>query len=213
MIYSITRSLGMPLKCIRKDFFMGKSHIHMKTKIIIFALIFFSFLSTSAMKAFAAEGEKSSQPSATFAAILEAQSVDNRAFALEKYLEAQDSPLAPYASVFVHEADKNGLPWNFVAAISGTESSFGKVAPCNNFYGFGIYGTHMLCFNSIEDGIKTVSQALRDRYINGWGCQTVAEIGSYYAASNEWAGHTQYFMNEIEAFRAKLDTQALPISL
>jgi len=78
---------------------------------------------------------------------------DNRIQTLRAFLENRNSPLAPYANVFVNEADKNNLDWKLVAAISGLESSFGLHIPAysNNGWGFGIYGDNVLKFSSWED--------------------------------------------------------------
>jgi len=183
----------------------------MKTKLISFVFLL-TFLFVAPHKAAAAE--LSSGSSAIFASTITAQSSDTRGLALRAYFTKQNSPLASYADVFVAMADRYGLPWHLVAAISCTESSCGLQAPynCNNFYGFGIYGDNVLCFKSIPEGIETVSEALRDKYINQWGATDVYGIGRLYAASPAWAGHTLYFMKQIEAFKLSFDASALPIS-
>lgn len=185
----------------------------MKAGIFILLTLLLSLSFSS--KTFAADEVNASGASATFAANITAQSTDTRARALQKYLEIKNSPLAPYASVFVNEADINKLPWDLVIAISGTESTLGQQAPtnCNNFYGYGIYADNVLCFTSVEDGIKTVSKALRETYMNKWGAQTVDDIGRLYAASPAWSGHTKLFMKQIEDFKQQYDQEYLPISL
>ncbi len=184
----------------------------MKAGIIILFALFFSLIFASTVSA---DEVKSSRSSANFAADTTAQRIDTRALALQKYLEAHNSPLAQYAGVFVKEADANRLPWDLVVAITGTESTFGQEAPynCNNFYGFGIYGNNTLCFGSVEEGITAVSKSLRETYMDKWECETVADIGRLYAASPAWSGHTQYFMNQIEAYKDFYDQEHLPISL
>lgn len=182
----------------------------MKLTFISFFIALFVFL---LLPAHMFAQEKASASSATFAESTPTQSFDERGLVLEKYLESQNSPLAPYAYTFVSTADKYALPWQLLVAITGTESTLGKVAPCNNFYGFGIYGDHMLCFTSIEDGIDTVSKSLRQDYINKWGATDVYAIGKLYAASPTWADHTMFFVNQINAFKMLYDFQVLPISL
>lgn len=151
--------------------------------------------------------------SASFAAILKTQTEDTRVEALRSYLKSMDSPLEAYAADYVNEADKNSLPWDLVISIAGTESSLGKAEPCNNSYGFGVYGDNMLCFTSVKEGIATVSKALKERYIDGWHCKDIDEIGKYYAASNTWSMHTKYFMGQIEDYKVKYDQETLHISL
>ena len=141
--------------------------------------------------------------------------VDSRVIKLQKYLEQYNSPLAEYADVFVREADKNGLDWKFVAAISGVESTFGKHIPpySYNGWGWGVYGGNVHRFASWEDAISTISTDLRSKYMNKWGAKDVYSIGRIYAASPTWAVRVESFMNKIEAFDETPDLAALPISL
>jgi hypothetical protein len=185
----------------------------MKTKLISFVFLLVLLLATP-HKTFAAE--LASGSSANFASLVTTtQSYDTRRLALRAYLMSYHSPLAQYADYYVAMADKYGLPWNLVPAITGTESTFGQQAPanCNNFYGYGIYGSNVLCFTSVEAGIETVSKALREQYVNTWGATTVDEIGHLYAASPTWSAHTTFFMKQMETFKVSFDAQALPISL
>jgi len=48
--------------------------------------------------------------------------IDPRILAMYQFLSDHGSPLAPYASTFIREADKYGLDWRLVASISGIES-------------------------------------------------------------------------------------------
>lgn len=160
--------------------------------------------------------EKLSGPSASFAAILKAKVADHRVQILHSYLEKYNSPLTPYAGTFVREADRYGIDWKLVVSISGVESTFGKAEPegCNNGWGYGIYGDNMLCFTSYNDAIHTISQALREKYLNKWGATDVYSIGHLYAASPTWADRVTYFMNDIDAYQHGLeDNQPLSISL
>lgn len=139
---------------------------------------------------------------------------DNRAKILKKYLEIHDSPLKDNAKDFVYYADKYNLDWKFVAAISGLESTFGQQIPYNSYnaWGWGIYGDNMIRFNSWEEGIKTISQGLRERYINGWGASNVYEIGAIYAASPTWAQRVNSFMNNIQEFALSNPQETLSLS-
>ena len=128
---------------------------------------------------------------------------DARVKRLQSFLEKRNSPLAPYAKVFVEQADKNNIDWKMVAAISGVESTYGQFIPpySYNAWGFGVYGDNVRRFTSWEDGITTVSTALRQDYMDKWKAQDVYEIGRIYAASPTWAVRVERFMNEIDAYR------------
>jgi hypothetical protein len=129
-------------------------------------------------------------------------------------LEKYNSPLVPYAGTFVETADKYNLDWKLVAAISGVESTFGREIPDASFngWGWGIYGDNMIRFSSWNEGIETISQGLRTKYIDKWGAKDVYEIGRFYAASPTWAQRVEYFMNSIEEYR-NLSMANLSISL
>lgn len=159
--------------------------------------------------------EKTSLASANFAGVLKTKVGDNRAKVLQAYLQAHNSPMAPFANTFVQDADTYNLDWRLLPAIAGVESTFGQAEPvnCYNGWGYGIYGNNMMCFYSYYEAIHTISQALREKYINTWGATDVYSIGHIYAASPTWADRVTYFMNDIEAFKENTDNQTLPISL
>src|SRR3989344_3562420 len=124
----------------------------------------------------------------------------SRVKTLKAYLEAKDSPMAGNAEDFVKEAYKYDLDWRFVAAIAGLESSFGKAIPYNSYnaWGWGVYGDNVIRFSSWEEGIATISQGLRERYIKNWGAENIYQIGAMYAASPTWASRIVYLMGKIE---------------
>lgn len=187
--------------------------MNVKNLVLSFLLLFTFFIITPSAYA----EEKASASSATFSTILASmRQNDNRAKILESYLNQFNSPLAPYAKTFIAAADQYNLDWRLVAAISGVESTFGKAEPadCYNGWGFGIYGSHVRCFDSYRDAIFTISQALREQYMDKWGASDVYTIGHYYAASPTWADRVSYFMNDMETYRQSLDyNQPLTISL
>jgi len=182
-----------------------------KNLLISFLLLTIFFFASSSAHA----QEKASQPSATFADILHNKELDNRAKVLSAYLSEHNSPLAPYAGAFVRDADEFDIDWRLVAAISGVESTFGQAQPadCNNSWGYGIYGSNRLCFTSYYEAIRTISQALRQRYMDQWGAQDVYSIGHLYAASPTWADRVTFFMEDIDEFRLRNTNTPLSISL
>jgi len=142
------------------------------------------------------------------------KATDSRVRILREYLEKYNSPLVPYAATFVDTADKYNLDWKLVAAISGVESTFGRQIPPDSFngWGWGIYGNNMIRFSSWNEGIETISEGLRTKYIDKWGARNVYEIGRFYAASPTWAQRVEYFMNSIGNFET-LSLANLSISL
>lgn len=127
---------------------------------------------------------------------------DNRVEALKTYLLMHNSPLAEYASDLVEQADKNGIDWRLVAAISGNESGFGLalIPGSYNAWGYGIYGSHVTYFSSYSEAIAVISTALKDNYIDRLGTNSVYAIGSMYAADPAWANKVSMYMSQIENF-------------
>jgi len=136
--------------------------------------------------------------------------VDNRAKALRAYLEKNDSLLADSAETFVEQADKYNIDWKLVAAIAGLESGFGKHIPYNSYnaWGWGVYGTNVHYFTSWDDGIETISEGIRVRYMNQRGATDVYGIGKTYASSPTWAVRVEMFMNKIDAFYSDFETNS-----
>lgn len=141
---------------------------------------------------------------------------DTRVEHLRAFLASYDSPLADSAEAFVAEAEKNNLDWKLVAAIAGTESTFGKHIPSGSYnaWGWGIptgaqYG---LGFKTWEQGIATVSEGLAKNYF-GRGAKTLYDVGWIYAANgNSWGNHVTFFINKIEAF-VPSSPELLPVSI
>lgn len=188
----------------------------MKRKQLFLFLVAF-ILSATVFPSEAQAGQKMAGSSAAFAQVVTTpqQEVDNRAEILKKYLEQYDSPLAEHADAFIEQADKHNLDWKLVAAIAGVESYYGQMIPPYSFngWGYGVYGNNVRRFESWEDGIATVSNALREDYMDKWGATNVYEIGSFYAADTKWANKVTHFIDEIDAFSANYTDTTLSISL
>ncbi len=127
--------------------------------------------------------------------------VDYRAQILSDYLKSKNSPLSDSAQTFVSEADKYNLDWKLVAAISGLESGFGKEIPYNSYngWGWGVYGDNVMYFSSWDDAIATISQGLRQNYLDK-GATDIYSIGHIYAASPTWAQRVTAIMANIDTF-------------
>jgi len=158
--------------------------------------------------------ELSAGSSAAFLKPVGQETTDSRIRILREFLEKYNSPLVPFAGTFIEAADKYNLDWKLVAAISGVESTFGREIPTDSYngWGWGIYGDNVIRFSSWNEGIETISEGLRDKYIDKWGAQDVYSIGRLYAASPTWAQRVEYFMNLIEQYQ-KSKLADLPISL
>lgn len=136
---------------------------------------------------------------------------DERAKILKSYLESHSSPLAPYADAFITQADQHGLPWTWVVAISGVESTFGKHIPHNSYNAWG-WANGAYNFQGWEGGIAIVTKALKTNYVDR-GADTISKIAPIYAPpSTTWASKVTYFISKIENFNS-FDITELPISL
>ena len=125
--------------------------------------------------------------------------VDKRIIKLEKFLESYDSPLAEYADKFVESADKYGLDWKLVPAITGVESTFGKQIPAGSFNAYG-WANGAFYFESWEQSIDLVSKTLKEKYIKR-GLDTPYKMGPVYAPpSKTWAYKVVSFMNKLDCF-------------
>lgn len=143
------------------------------------------------------------------------EKIDDRVVKLQAYLRKFNSPLAPYAEEFIKQADTHSLDWKLVASIAGLESTFGKRIPYGSFnaWGWGIPtgAQRGLGFKDWKDGIATVSEGLKQKYVDR-GLKTPEQMGRIYAASPTWASRVSYFMNDIETFNV-VDNNQIAMNL
>lgn len=136
---------------------------------------------------------------------------DPRAAKMRVVLTKYNSPMIGLEDVLIKTAEKYGLDWTLMAAIAGTESSFAKRMPtnCNNPYGWGIYGSNKLCFESLEASIEGVASGLAKKY----NISTLESIARTYntVSTDGWIKHTRFFMNKIKT--AEVPVSSLPITL
>ncbi len=91
---------------------------------------------------------------------LEAKILKIKAEAIDNYFETRGMPLAGMGEKMVIEAEKNGLDWRLVAAISVRETTGGKFdCTKNDKNPFG-WGSCKISFNSYEEAIETVARNL-----------------------------------------------------
>lgn len=140
---------------------------------------------------------------------IESKKVDKKAQVLAAYLAKHNSPLQYHSQDFIEAADKYNLNWKLVVAIAGVESTFGKQIPGGyNAYGWAIYTPDsQFAFNSWRDGIFTVSEGLKVKYVDR-GLETPLEMNRVYAASPTWGAKVNYFLNDMESFEKLYNAQA-----
>lgn len=142
---------------------------------------------------------------------LPAYGFDERAAKMNLVLKKYNSPMVGLESQLIQAAESRGLDWTLMAAIAGTESAFGRRMPANcvNPYGWGIYGSNKLCFESFVAAANTVAEGLSTRY----NTTSLESIGRTYnkVTTDSWISHTRFFMNKIK--NQEIPVHALPITL
>ncbi|MGI6423645.1 MAG: hypothetical protein ACOX0X_03490 [Candidatus Dojkabacteria bacterium] len=143
----------------------------------------------------------------------EIRTEDPRVLAMQKFLLAYNSPMYPYAKTFIEEADKYGLDWRLVAAISGVESAFGNLIPRGTNNGWGWRGANKnpqgwSQFATWGEGIATVTRGLAI----GYGTHlTPSQIEPTYCPpcganpAHLWANGVVRFMRELDYYVDNLD--------
>lgn len=133
---------------------------------------------------------------------------DPRVLAMSEFLGDYNSPMQPYAEVFIEEADRYGLDWRLLVGISGVESAFGNLIPrgSNNAWGWrGINGNDAgwSMFETWEDAIIHITE----RMALGYGTNlTPFDIEATYCPpcgrnpAHLWANGVTRFMNELEYY-------------
>jgi hypothetical protein len=136
---------------------------------------------------------------------------DSHPAQMRAVLTKYNSPMIGLEDKLIEIAEKYDLDWTIMAAIAGTESSFGKRMPyeCINPYGWGIYGGNKLCFESFEAAAEAVASGLAKKY----NTTSLESIGRTYnkVSTEGWIAHTRFFMNKIKT--AQVPVSALPITL
>lgn len=85
------------------------------------------------------------------------QVIDVRPQLIDNYYKERGMPLEGYGKKMVEVADKYGLDWRLLPAISIRESSGGLHMCKNNPFG---WGSCKITFNSLDEAIETVSYKL-----------------------------------------------------
>jgi hypothetical protein len=129
---------------------------------------------------------------------------DYRVYTLRKFLNKFNSPLTPYSTEFIAQADYYGIDYRMVPAISGVESTFGKQIPAGSYNAYGwVNGNYS--FKSWEDSIQTVTKTLKYNYVDK-GAVSIAKIAKIYAPpSTTWGTKVQYFVSKIDILPLSFD--------
>lgn len=133
---------------------------------------------------------------------------DPRVIVMEKFLLNYNSPMYPFARVFINEADKYGLDWRLVASISGVESAFGNIIPRGTHNAWGWRGINKnpegwSQFPSWNASIAEVTRGLAQ----GYGItMTPFQIEPYYCPpcganpAHAWANGVTRYMRELKYY-------------
>ncbi len=128
---------------------------------------------------------------------------DARAKIIENFFKNYKSPLSIYSDIFITVADNYQLDWQLLPAIAMQESNGGKkvIKDSYNPFGYGIYGSLVIRFNSWEEAIERVGRALKEDYI-GQGLKTPHQIMAKYtppslAKDGAWAKGVTSFIEEL----------------
>jgi hypothetical protein len=126
---------------------------------------------------------------------------DPRVASLKGFFRKYDSPLYDKSEFIVATADKYGMDYRLIPAISMQESGACKVIPpgSHNCWGWGIYGNQIKRFNSYEEAIEAVSKGLKTNYIDK-GRTTPDEIMKVYTpgSNGSWAFGVNTFLKVLE---------------
>lgn len=179
-------------KRLRQNFFMAKNLIVFSLSLIICFILSRTAVLAANQDLVAGSSAQLSVPQLELRPI-----IDVRTQKLTAYFSAWQSPLTPYAGVFINSADKYQLDWTLVAAISGVESGFGKHIPYESYNAWG-WNNGNYQFQSWEHGIDHVHQVLKEKYYDR-GLQTPWQMGTVYAPpSSTWARKVEYFTTQLD---------------
>lgn len=133
----------------------------------------------------------------------EVEKRDARAKIIEDFFKGYNAPLADFGDIFVAVADKYGLDFRLLPAISMQESNGGKriIPSSKNPFGYGIYGDKVLKFNSFEEAIERVGRGLKEDYMEQ-GLKSPNQIMAKYTPPSlekggAWAKGVNTFMEEL----------------
>jgi len=177
----------------------------MNKKLLVLFILSFSLLLFSR----AAFAQKTVEEKEATSSPVVAKKLDYKASILAEYLASYNSPLQYHAQDFIDASETFNLDWKMVPAIAGVESTFGKQIPGGyNAWGWGVYGSQAIYFQSWRDGIFTVAKGLRENYLNK-GLDNPYSINRIYASSPVWGSKVTYFMQDLEKFASQFEANRI----
>lgn len=128
--------------------------------------------------------------------------MDVRHIALGNYFSSHNCPLLPYVDDFITAADKSGIDWRLLPAISIHESTCGKRYPVNTNNPFGWLERRqkggeltVAKFTSIPTAISFITEQLANgKYYAG---KTIRQKLATYCPSPNYPTETISYMNLI----------------
>lgn len=179
------------------------------TPLLILISIIYSFFLSYDYQTHHSKISQNSNNRVAFAALPSTENVledkiffnDVRIDIVKQFFAKYKSPLEPFASNVVNDADKYGLDYRLIPAIAMQESNLCQkiIADSFNCWGFGIYGKKVTRFESYPEAIDTITRTLVNNYVAG-GLDTPEEIMKKYTPSSDgtWAYSVNYFMNLLQ---------------
>jgi len=134
---------------------------------------------------------------------------DSRSQRINEVFKYYKCPLEGMGEVFVHEADKNNIPWWLVASVAFQESTCGKFTPkidgqeTYNAWGWAVYGDNKHGFENWARGVETVSAYMYQRFFSRGITDTCDIMKVYTPPSNgSWCKGVDYFGDIIQSYKS-----------
>lgn len=141
-------------------------------------------------------------PENSNSSIVEVETDDARAEALEDLFAQYESPLKGHGQKIVEEADKHNIDYRLLPSIAMQESTLCKkiIKDSHNCWGFGIYGKKVTKFESYDKAIETVTATLAKKYVQ-IGLAEPHEIAQKYTPSDDgkWVNAVNMMMDYIKS--------------
>ena len=125
---------------------------------------------------------------------------DNRPIILTSFFSSYNSPLKPYATYIVNQADEKGIDWRLLPSIAMQETTLCKKTLPDakyNCWGYGIWGKKVTSFSSYEEAITTISTYFAKKKEKG--VASLDAIGKIYNPSDtsHWKENVAFVMDQL----------------
>jgi hypothetical protein len=117
---------------------------------------------------------------------------DYRYHLLKAFFEKSDCPAQRYAQAFLDAADENDLDWRLLPSLSMIESTGGKAARHNNFFGWDSGNAE---FDSPVQGIREVGYRLANSSL--YKDKDLDELLATYNPDEEYGSKVKSVMRRI----------------